>query len=93
MCCVYTQNEVNVDLEISLYNDDKAEKSHLLYVTLQVENIVGKKQKVRKERMRERGNRVRGSVRLRKASVINLTIGQILWSLETTNPLKQKYYK
>ncbi len=47
-------------------------RNHIFYyVTLQVENIVGKKQKVGKERMRERGNRVRGSVRLRKGCSIS----------------------
>ncbi len=52
MCCVYTQNEVNVDLEISLYNDVKVQKSHLLYVTLQVE----KERKKEKDGGREKEN-------------------------------------
>ncbi len=60
----------------------KMEKLHLLYAIRQVETIVGKWQR-RKREQDKRGESVRYSVLLKRVG-----ISHISWSLEMANPLK-----
>ncbi len=67
------------------------EKSNLLYGLWQAETIAGHEQEGENERKERKSERHCVARKGFLASVINLTVGQISWSFETANPLKQKH--
>jgi len=82
--CVKARNEVNTVLTHSVYSRiPLVEISQFLYTKLQVKIIRGNRQQMEKERTRKREKRGRESVQIQSvaASLLNLTVGQNLRSL------------
>jgi hypothetical protein len=76
--------------EIYLFNDDAPRNITAFICNCAGKTVAGKLRRRDIETMREKGERARDSVLQRKclASVMNLTVGQISWGLETDNPME-----